>query len=81
MKRSWRLRRQTSASPDGQRRWNHAYQLLLEWTIPNELLSVSVSTSHPALALLPAGAYQEEDHAHRPVSSGLDSATSPPADQ
>jgi hypothetical protein len=81
MKRSWRLRRQTSSSPDGQRRWNQAYQLLLEWTIPNELRSVFVSTSHSAPASLLAGAYQEEDHAHRPVSSRLDATTSPPADQ
>jgi hypothetical protein len=81
MKRSWRLRRQASPSLDGQRRWNQAYQLLLEWTIANELLSVCVSTSHPLPASLPAGVYQEEDHAHRPVASGLDAATSPPADQ
>jgi hypothetical protein len=81
MKRSWRLRRQTSPSADGQRRWNQAYQLLLEWTTPTERLSVSVSTSRPAPTSLPARAQQEEDHAHCLVSSGLDAATSPPADQ
>jgi hypothetical protein len=88
VKRSWRLRRQTSPSPDGQHRWIQAYQLLLQWTTSNELLNVGgdiVSTFHTAPAALPAGAYQEDQqedhHAHRPLSSGLDPATSPPADE
>jgi len=29
MKHSWQLRRQTVAYPDGQKRWDRAYQLLL----------------------------------------------------
>ena len=32
MKRQWRVRRQTCALPDGQRRWDRAYQTLLAWT-------------------------------------------------
>jgi uncharacterized protein (UPF0548 family) len=32
MKRQWRVRRQTCALPEGQRRWDRAYQTLLAWT-------------------------------------------------
>ena len=31
VKHEWRVRRELKASPDGQRRWDRAYQLLLEW--------------------------------------------------
>ena len=34
MKQQWRTRRQVLPQPDGQRRWDRAYQLLLEWTTP-----------------------------------------------
>ena len=34
MKQQWRTRRQTLPQPDGQRRWDRAYQLLLEWGDP-----------------------------------------------
>ena len=77
MHRQWRLRRQTHPSPDGQRRWNQAYQLLVEWTAPEE----SPCTAPTAAASRPAPTDQEGDHAHRPVRSGLDPATSPTADQ
>ena len=30
MKRQWTIHRQTQEYPDGQRRWDQAYQLLLE---------------------------------------------------
>lgn len=32
MKRQWRVRRQTCARPDGQQRWDRAYQTPLAWT-------------------------------------------------
>jgi DNA invertase Pin-like site-specific DNA recombinase len=32
MRRTWQIRRETSEQPDGQIRWDHAYQLLLGWT-------------------------------------------------
>ncbi|MGO8951163.1 MAG: recombinase family protein [Ktedonobacterales bacterium] len=32
MYHQWRVRRQTTSSPDGQQRWDRAYQLLLQWT-------------------------------------------------
>ena len=34
MKRDWRIRRELLATPDGQRRWDRAYQALLTWTCP-----------------------------------------------
>jgi site-specific DNA recombinase len=32
MRRTWQVRRETSEQPDGQVRWDQAYQLLLRWT-------------------------------------------------
>ena len=34
MKYNWQIRRQSVAYPDGQRRWDRAYQFLLEWSQP-----------------------------------------------
>ena len=31
MKHDWRVTRRLEPHPDGQRRWDRAYQLLLEW--------------------------------------------------
>jgi SLT domain-containing protein len=31
MNRIWQVRRETVTHPDGQRRWDRAYQLLLRW--------------------------------------------------
>ena len=74
MKRPWRLRRQTTPSPSGQRRWNQAYQLLLEWTDPpSAMAAVHLE------ALLDAD--QEEPDEYCPVGESCDPATSPPADQ
>ena len=35
MKRDWHIRRELLATPDGQRRWDRAYQDLLTWTCPD----------------------------------------------
>jgi hypothetical protein len=32
MKRNWQVRRTWIEQPDGERRWDQAYRLLLEWT-------------------------------------------------
>ena len=50
MKRQWQVARQFQTCADGQRRWDRAFQLLLEWTAPvtqevtdaNRSLSVSL---------------------------------------
>jgi hypothetical protein len=33
MRRTWQARRAWLEDPDGQRRWDRAYQLLLRWTM------------------------------------------------
>lgn len=65
MNRSWQVHRDTVAHPDGQRRWDHAYQLLLRWA--DEVLAAQTPT-----------VTQEDDDAHRLVCPGLDQ--SPTAD-
>jgi hypothetical protein len=77
MQHHWRLRRQTHPCPDGQRRWNTAYQLLVQWTTPSEPLLTPVAASTSLSEIVD----QEEDHAHCSVSSCLDPATSPTPDQ
>ena len=47
MKQQWRTRRQTLPQPDGQRRWDRAYQLLLEWTTPSETAQTTNATADP----------------------------------
>jgi len=37
MKRQWQARRATQPHPDGQRRWDQAYQHLLRWALENEV--------------------------------------------
>lgn len=39
MKRQWRVRRQLQSTADAERRWDRAYQHLLEWTLPSEPVS------------------------------------------
>lgn len=46
MKASWQLRRTTVAQPDGERRWDNAYQLLLQWSMDDEAESDS-APFHP----------------------------------
>lgn len=81
MHRQWRLRRQTRPAPDGQRRWNQAYQLLLDRTAPDEPLGAARIASASLSAPMNSVANQEGDYAHRSVPSRLDPATSPTADQ
>ena len=51
MNRTWQIRRETVAHPDGQRRWDRAYQLLLCWAAD------TVAAPAPTIA-------QEEADAH-----------------
>jgi hypothetical protein len=74
MKRPWRLRRQTTPSPRGQRRWNQAYHLLLEWTDPPSALTAV------HLEALP-DAEQEVHDAYGPVWESFDPTASSTADQ
>jgi len=51
MNRTWQVHRETVTHPDGQRRWDRAYQLLLRWAAD-------------ALAAQPPCIAQEETDAH-----------------
>ena len=37
MKRHWQIRRQFQPTADGARRWDQAYQYLVDWTAPHAL--------------------------------------------
>ena len=63
MKRHWRLRRQTTPLPDGQQRWDQAYQQVLQST----LVPPPTFPSTPALPL-----NQEDHHAHSHLHPRLD---------
>jgi hypothetical protein len=63
----WQIRREVAAQPDGQRRWDRAYQLLLTWTTPQ-----------PIVATAPAG--QEGDHECGGLRAGVESETGPGRD-
>jgi hypothetical protein len=43
MKRQWQIQRRLQATPDGQQRWDRAYQALLRWTEPATVTSVTTS--------------------------------------
>jgi hypothetical protein len=45
MKRQWSICRQVKEEPDGQRRWDRAYQLLLQWTKPIEMEQWPIAVS------------------------------------
>jgi hypothetical protein len=66
----WRVRRQTSPHPDGQRRWDRAYLALLQWTQP-------AAPPQPAIQP-PTG--EEERHDGRVVCPRLDPTAIPGAD-
>jgi hypothetical protein len=36
MKRSWKVRRQLQECPDGQQRWDRAFQHVLRWAQPSD---------------------------------------------
>jgi hypothetical protein len=60
MNTPWKLCRTTVAQPDGERRWDNAYQLLLQWAMEDEAEPDSVP-SYP----------QEDCNGSRPLRSCL----------
>jgi len=66
MKPQWHIRRQMTPVPDGQQRWDQAYQRLLEWSLC------------PADPPRPLG--KERYDASCRVCAGIDPKSSPPAD-
>ena len=71
MKRQWQVQRQVVVIPDGQRRWDRAYQLLMEWTTPG--LS-------PPPATADGERIREVRHASSDLRAGLDAAAGADAD-
>jgi hypothetical protein len=71
MKREWQISRTTIAHPNGQQRWDQAYQLLLRWA----------QAYPPAAATpLPAPPSQEVTHASSALRTGVDEPPSPTPD-
>jgi hypothetical protein len=68
MKTPWQVRRTTVAQHDGERRWDYAYQFLLQWTMEHTTGNSPVPVHH-----------QEESHGSGSLYACLDqsSATTP----
>lgn len=64
MKRQWRVRRQFVPYPDGEPRWDRAFQYLLQWAVNAES---HPTATPPSSMLFP----QEVDHADRSVRTGF----------
>jgi hypothetical protein len=47
MKRQWKVRRQFQPTTNAERRWDQAYQHLLEWTLPIDLVSDQLASFRP----------------------------------
>ena len=67
-KRQWSIRRTTTQAPEAQRRWDRAYQHLLQWSAP----TVSVSPKESQA--------QENHHEQRGLRPRFDTTTSPDPD-
>jgi hypothetical protein len=72
MKTLWRMRRQTILHPDGQQRWDQAYQHLLRWTQPSPM--------EPDLAGPSSTQEVSRDSACRHLRPCLDPASDPCSD-
>jgi uncharacterized protein (UPF0548 family) len=70
MNRPWQVRRATVVQHDGERRWDYAYQFLLQWAMAHD------AGSHPA-----PSHHQEEPHGSRSLRPGVnDASTTAPND-
>ena len=65
MKSEWRVSRSTIARPDGQRRWDYAYQFLVRWAMEQE----------PGSKANPLPNQEEQKNGSRPVCSSFDQST------
>jgi hypothetical protein len=71
MKRARRMRRELLATPDGQRRWDRAYQALLTWTGPDGAAPTRAVGEHVG---------KERDDAGRDRRTGVHAAAGASAD-
>lgn len=60
--RSWQVTRTGIARSDGERRWEYAYQFLLQWAMEQDTGN----------QLVPASSHKEESDGNRPVCAGFD---------
>ena len=61
-KHTWQVTRRGIARSDGERRWDYAYQFLLQWAMHSD-------TGSPPV---PSASYKEDTHGNRLVSPGFD---------
>jgi len=57
MKREWQVRHAVAECPDGQRRWDYAYQFLLRWMMEQ------TAEQQPS---------QENEHENRSICTSID---------
>ena len=69
MKTPWQVRRTTVAQHEGERRWDYAYQFLLQWAMEHTA-GKSPAPSHQ----------QEESYGSRSVRPCLDTSSATAAD-
>jgi hypothetical protein len=70
MNRQWSVRRQWTETQDAQRRWDRAYQYLLQW-------SCETSRLQSTAILASAQPIQEVNHENRSVCPSIDPDTVP----
>lgn len=71
MRHHWRTQRTLQPHPDGQRRWDQTYQLLLAWGTDASPPDASVSTPSTP---------EEVSHEDRDLRPRLDAASGPDSD-
>jgi hypothetical protein len=69
MKTSWQVSRTAVARDDGDRRWDYAYQFLLQWAMEQQVAPCP-APSHP----------QEDYHGHCPLCPCVDHPATTAAD-
>ena len=69
MKMPWQVRRATVVQHDGERRWDYAYQFLLQWAM-EQTAGKSPAPSH----------HQEESHGSRSLHACLDQSSATASD-
>jgi len=80
MKHQWHMRRSFAMSPDGQARWDRAYQHLLEWSQQAPQPSPTGQSHHEGLDIQEAAEDLEVVHAHSGVCARLDAQSGAHAD-
>ena len=62
MKSKWIISRSTIVRPDGQRRWDYAYQFLVRWAMEQEAASIPN----------PLPKQEEHENGNSPISTSFD---------